>query len=133
MNTTDPIADLLTRLRNSVQAKQLSCMIPASQQKEQILKILKSQGYIKNYVLEADDLQGKLIVSNKYIGKNLLPVIHSLKRISKPGCRIYRGYRDLKPLLGGSGLSILSTPLGILTDEEARKSKVGGEVLCEVW
>lgn len=133
MNTTDPIADLLTRLRNSVQAKQLSCMIPASQQKEQILKILKSQGYIKNYVLEADDHQGKLIVSNKYIGKNLLPVIHSLKRVSKPGCRIYRGYRDLKPLLGGSGLSILSTPLGILTDDEARKSKVGGEVLCEVW
>lgn len=108
-------------------------MIPASKQKEQILKILKQQGYIKNYVVEEDSLQNKLIVSHKYIGKNLVPVIHSLVRISKPGCRVYMGYKEIKPTLGGNGFTILSTPLGILTDDQARKSKVGGEVLCEVW
>lgn len=133
MNTTDPIADLLTRLRNSVQAKQLSCSIPASNQKESILKILKDAGYIKNYVRQDNETQGELIVSNKYLGKNLEPVLKNLKRVSKPGCRVYRGYRDIRPLLGGVGIAILSTPKGILTDIDAKENKVGGEVLCEIW
>lgn len=130
---TDPIADLFTRIRNSVQARQPECEIPASNEKESILKILKETGYIKNYVRLEGKPQDKLVVTHKYIGKHLKPVFSTLKRVSKPGCRVYRGYRDIRPLLGGIGLAIISTPKGIVTDVDAKKNKVGGEVLCEIW
>lgn len=130
---TDPIADLLTRLRNSVKAKHATCEIPASHLKESILKILKAAGYIKNFVRQEQSPRDVLIVTHKYLGKNQKAVIGKLKRVSKPGCRIYRGYENMRPLLGGMGITILSTPKGVLTDYQARKNKVGGEVLCEVW
>lgn len=130
---TDPIADLLTRIRNSIQSKQPQCEVPATRIKESIVKILKEQGYIQNYVRLEDKPQDKLVIIHKYRGKNFEPVISSIRRVSRPGCRVYRGYKDIRPLLGGLGMAILSTPLGILSDVQARESRVGGEVLCEVW
>lgn len=130
---TDPIADLLTRLRNSVKAGHATCNIPASNLKENILKILKEAGYIKNFVREEQEPNDVLVVMHKYLGKNQKPVLSRLKRVSKPGCRVYRGYKDIRPLLNGLGLTILSTPQGVLTDVQAKQAKVGGEVLCEVW
>lgn len=133
MITTDPIADLLTRIRNSIKARKADCDIPASKAKESILKILKEAGYIKDFYRTEKQPQDDLVVIHKYIGKNQKPVISSLKRVSKPGCRIYSGYRETKPLLNGLGITILSTPKGIMTSLDARKNKVGGEVLCEIW
>jgi small subunit ribosomal protein S8 len=132
MKTTDPIADLLTRIRNSLQARKVSCEIPASKEKEAILKILQAKGYIKGYVRNEEKPQDKLVVLLKYIGKNQSSMITTLKRISKPGCRVYRGYRETRPLLGGLGISILSTPQGLMADRDAREAKVGGEVICEI-
>ncbi|MCP5463663.1 MAG: 30S ribosomal protein S8 [Deltaproteobacteria bacterium] len=133
MNTTDPIADLLTRIRNSVKARKADCVIPASKEKESILKILKEAGYIKNYVRQEKKPQDDLVVIHKYVGKTNAPVFHSLKRVSKPGRRVYKGYQEIKPVLDGVGLSIVSTPKGIMADTDARKNKVGGEILCEIW
>lgn len=131
--TTDPIADLLTRIRNAQKARHESCIVPASRVKEDILRILKTEGFIKNYVRHEEKPQDKLVVLLRYQGKNRQGLLAHVKRISKPGCRVYRGYRDIRPLLGGLGFSILSTPQGVMTDKLARKSKLGGEVLCEVW
>lgn len=131
--TTDPIADLLTRMRNALLSKQEKFTVPASKMKESILKILKKEGYIKNYIREEQAPQDNLVVILKYIEKTHKPVLTKLKRVSKPGCRVYRSSRDIRPLLGGVGFSILSTPNGILTDKEAIQQKVGGEVLCEIW
>lgn len=131
--TTDPIADLLTRIRNAVRARKSTCEIPASTIKESVLKILKEKGFIAGYVRQEEEVQDTLIVQLKYLGKNHKSVINSMKRVSKPGRRIYKGYRDVKPLLSGLGYSILSTPKGIMTDDDARKQKLGGELLCEVW
>jgi small subunit ribosomal protein S8 len=133
MKTTDPIADLLTRIRNAAAARKVSCEIPASIEKESILKILQAQGYIKNYVRQEEKPQDKLIAFLKYVGKNQVSMIRQIRRVSKPGCRVYRGYREIRPLLSGLGFSIISTPQGMVTDYMARKTKIGGEVLCEVW
>lgn len=133
MAMTDPIADLLTRIRNAMMAQHETCQIPASKTKESILKILKAQGFISNYVRQEAEPQDELVVFLKYVGKTRRPVIRNLKRISKPGRRVYRGYRDLRPILGGMGVAVLSTPRGILTDKAARKERVGGEILCEIW
>lgn len=133
MMTTDPIADLLTRIRNAVRARKSTCEIPASTIKESVLKVFKEKGFIAGYVRQQEEVQDTLIVQLKYLGKNHKSVINSMKRVSKPGRRIYKGYRDMKPLLSGLGYSILSTPKGIMTDEDARKHKLGGELLCEVW
>lgn len=133
MNVTDPISDLLTRLRNAQSARHDSCAIPASGLKESILKILKDEGFIKSYVRQESKPQDTLVAFLRYTGKQRKPILNNLKRVSKPGCRIYRPYRDIRPILSGLGFSILSTPKGVLTDREARKQKVGGEVLCEIW
>lgn len=131
--TTDPIADLLTRLRNSLGAGQKRCAVPASKAKEGVLKVLKQKGFIQNYVRQELKPQDELVVTHKYLGKKRKSVVTAIKRVSKPGCRIYRGYRDIRPLLSGIGVTVFSTPLGILSDAEAVEKKVGGEVLCEVW
>jgi small subunit ribosomal protein S8 len=133
MKCTDPIADLLTRIRNSLQSRKAFCEVPASKEKENILKILKAEGFIKNFVRQEEYPQDKLIVFLKYVGKNQKSVINQLRRVSKPGCRVYRGYREIRPVLSGLGFSILSTPKGIITDKEAKQVKLGGEVICEVW
>lgn len=133
MVMTDPIADLLTRIRNAIQARQDSCEIPASLEKESILKILRQEGFIKNYVRQEASPQDTLIVFLKYLGRNQRAIVNTLKRVSTPGRRVYRGYREFRPVLGGLGLAIVSTPGGIMTDKEAKEKKLGGEVLCEVW
>ena len=130
---TDFIADFLTRVRNSVHAKQNTLVVPASNQVESLLKILKDAGYIKNFVRQEQEVQDTFLVTNKFLGKNLKPVLNRIARVSKPGCRVYCGYRDLRPLLNGMGMNVLSTPLGIMTDTEARQKKVGGEILCQIW
>lgn len=133
MSMTDPVADLLTRIRNAVQSRHVSCDVPASGLKEELVKILKRQGFIKNYIRQENGVQDKLVVFLKYLGRKQLPVIKELHRVSKPGRRFYSGYRSLKPVLGGLGVAIVSTPKGLMTDKDARQQKLGGEIMCEVW
>ena len=133
MAMSDPIADMLTRIRNAIQARQVSCVVPASSEKESILKILKQEGFVNGYVRQEEHPQDSLIVFLKYLGRGQRAIVNTLRRVSKPGRRLYRGYREFRPVLGGVGIAIVSTPDGIMTDKQAREKKVGGEVLCEVW
>ena len=130
MSMQDPIADMLTRIRNSQKANHVQVTFSASKLKEQILKVLKEEGYIADYKLETADNQFKTLTAilKYYRGK---PVIERLKRISKPGLRIYKSYEDLIPVQG-FGIAILSTSKGIMTHQSAKAQQVGGEVLCEV-
>lgn len=130
--STDPIADLLTRVRNAVKARQRKVDVPPSNLKVSIVDILKKSGFIKNYKLYRQDEKGILRIYLKYVGKNR-PVIHGLKRISKPSRRVYVPHTKVPKVLGGIGIAVISTSRGLLTDETARESKVGGEVLCTVW
>ena len=130
---TDPIADYLTRIRNGILAKHKVIEIPASNIKKDMTKILYDKGYILKYKFEDDDLQGKIKIALKYdkITKN--PVIKSLERISRPGLRKYVGTDSIPRVLNGLGIAILSTSQGVITDKEARKKKIGGEVLCYIY
>jgi small subunit ribosomal protein S8 len=130
--TTDPIADLLTRVRNATKARQRKVDVPPSQLKVAIVDIMKKGGFIKNYKLYRQDEKGILRIYLKYVGKNR-PVIHGLKRISKPSRRVYANHHKLPKVLDGIGVAIISTSRGILTDQVARENKVGGEVLCTMW
>lgn len=132
MSMTDPIADMLTRIRNANNAGHESVEIPASKEKKAILKILLDEGYIKNYETIDNGNQGVLKVTLKY-GENNSKVIAGLKRISKPGLRIYVGKEDVPKVLNGLGVAVISTSKGVITDKEARKAGIGGEVICYVW
>ncbi len=129
---TDVIADMLTRIRNGLNAKHETVEIPASNMKKAIANILVEEGYIKEAKFEEGNVQGKIIVTLKY-GANNEKVISGLKRVSKPGLRIYVGADEIPQVLGGLGIAILSTSKGIMTDKEARKAHQGGEVLAYVW
>lgn len=129
---TDPIADMLTRIRNGNNARHKSVDIPASNIKKQISEILLEEGYISNFDVIEDDKQGIIRVDLKY-GKNRERVISGLKRISKPGLRVYVNKNDLPKVLGGLGIAIVSTSQGIMTDKKARELGIGGEVICYVW
>jgi small subunit ribosomal protein S8 len=129
---TDPIADMLTRIRNGSKAKLEKVDIPSSKLKLEIAKILKDEGYIKNLKMVKDRRQGVLRVYLKYTDEEV-PVIQGLKRVSKPGCRVYAGNDAIPKVLAGLGVAILSTPKGIQTGKQAKKDNVGGEVLCHVW
>ena len=132
---TDPIADMLTRIRNAIMAGHTSVVMPSSKLKLAILGILKEQGFIQNYDVVPDRPQPKVRVWLKYAGerKERASVISGLKRISKPGCRVYVGKQEIPWVLSGMGIAILSTHKGVLTDRQARKMGLGGEVLCYVW
>ncbi len=132
MTFSDPIADMLTRIRNAGKAKFNSVDIPGSKIKTDIAKVLKREGYIRNYKFIKDNKQGILRIYLKY-DRNQKNVIYFLKRVSKPSRRVYSKYEDVKPVFNNTGISILSTSRGILTDKEARALKVGGEILCNVW
>ena len=132
MVINDPIADMLTRIRNAQVARHDTVTMPASNMKKSIAKILQSEGYIKSYEVIDDGLQGEIKVTLKYLDKKQ-PVIVGLKRISKPGLRVYAACEDLPKVLGGLGIAIISTSKGIMTDKAARKENLGGEVLCYVW
>jgi small subunit ribosomal protein S8 len=132
MSMTDPIADMLTRIRNANMVGHERVEIPASKFKEQIARILYEEGYIRNYRFIEDNKQGILRVYLKY-GENKEKVITQINRISKPGRRIYVRKDQLSKVLGGLGISILSTSQGIMTSAQCRKAGVGGELLCQVW
>ena len=132
MAVSDPIADMLTRIRNGVKARFNSVDVPGSKLKTEIARILKDEGFIKNYKFLKDGKQGILRVYLKY-GSGQESVICGLKRISKPSCRVYVKRNEIKPIYNGMGISILSTSRGIMTDKKARKENVGGEILCNVW
>jgi small subunit ribosomal protein S8 len=128
---TDPIADMITRIRNANRAKKEKLEIPSSKIKLEIARILKEEGYILDYFYKEDNKQGVIIIVLKYSGKQR--TITNLKRISKPGLRVYVNKSDIPEVLGGLGISILSTSKGIMTGKEAKKRHFGGEVLCYIW
>ena len=132
MNTTDPIADMLTRIRNANNAKHESVEIPASNMKKQIAQILVDEGYIKSFTVIDDGKQDVIKVFLKY-GPNKSKVLQGLKRISKPGLRTYVGKEEIPQVMRGLGVAIVSTSKGVMTDKAARKENVGGEVLAFVW
>ena len=132
MPVTDPLADMLTRIRNANMAKHSKVDVPASKMKISVAKILKSEGYIKNYKLLKDRKNGILRIYLKYDEYNK-GVIMGLKRMSKPGRRLYVKKEDIPPVLNGMGIAVLSTSKGVLADREAKKLNVGGELLCSIW
>jgi len=132
MSMTDPIADLLTRIRNGQMARHKTVDVPSSRMKVAIAKILKDEGYIENFKVVEDGRQGTLRVSLKY-GSAGEKVITGLERVSRPGRRVYCGKDEIPRVLGGMGISILSTPKGVITGSACRRLGVGGEILCNVW
>jgi small subunit ribosomal protein S8 len=129
---TDPIADMLTRIRNGLKASHETVDIPNSKLKMDIAKVLKSEGYIRNIKIISDGRHRFIRIFLKYDEEGT-PVIGGIKRISKPSCRIYSGYHDIPEVLNGYGISIVSTSKGLMADRQARKMNVGGEILCSVW
>jgi len=132
MSMSDPIADMLTRIRNAAKAKFNSVDIPESKLKTELAKVLRDEGFIRNYKFVKDTKQGVLRIYLKY-GSGQSNIIMGLKRISKPSRRVYVKSKDVKPVLNGMGIAILSTSKGVMTDKRARREKVGGEILCNVW
>lgn len=132
MHITDTVADLLTRIRNANDAKHETVDVPASNMKKAISQILLDEGYIKSFQVIEDGKQGNIHITLKY-GENKTPVIQGLRRVSKPGLRIYTNVEDMPKVLKGLGIAVLSTNKGIMTDKQARKEKVGGEVLAFIW
>lgn len=132
MQITDPIADMLTRIRNANSAKHETVDVPASKMKKAIAEILCEEGYIKNYQVIEDNKQGVIRIALKY-GPSKEKVISGLKRVSKPGLRIYAGAEELPRVLKGLGIAIISTSKGVMTDKKARKENIGGEVLAFIW
>ena len=132
MNTTDPIADMLTRIRNANSAKHKTVDVPASKMKTAIAEILFKEGYIKSFELINDETQGIIRITLKYDEKGTR-VIDGIKRISKPGLRVYAGKEELPRVLNGLGIAIISTSKGLKTDKEAREAGIGGEVLAYIW
>src|SRR2546430_14565304 len=132
MSMTDPVADMLTRIRNGIQSHHDRVELPASKLKVEIARILKSEGFIRNYTVTEKAPQGTLRIDLKYSPAGE-PVIHGIERISRPGRRVYRNKQELPQVLGGLGLAIVSTSKGVLAGHDAIKSAVAGEVLCQVW
>lgn len=132
MTTSDPIADMLTRVRNALQARHPKVDVPASQLKLDIARILKEEGYISNFKIAEDGAKRSIRIYLKYTNGNV-PVISNIERVSRPGCRVYVGSKEVPPVLGGLGINILTTPRGVMTGAAARKENVGGELLCRVW
>jgi small subunit ribosomal protein S8 len=131
MSLTDPVADFLARIRNAIRARHQKLDVPASKLKAEIARILKEEGYISNYKTQEEDGRQILRVYLKYGGTEA--AIRDLARTSRPGCRVYIGHDEIKRVQGGLGISIMTTPKGVMTGRQARREGVGGELLCEVW
>jgi small subunit ribosomal protein S8 len=127
----DVIGDFLTIIRNGIAVSKLSVLIPYSKLKNSILLILKDEGFIRDFNIEGDGVKKNLRVFLKYVDGE--SVIHEISRVSKPGRRMYRGFKDLKPVIGGLGLSILTSSIGVITNKQAKSNSVGGEIICTVW
>lgn len=132
MSMSDPIADLLTRIRNAVQAQHATVDVPASKLKVEICRVLKEEGFIQDYVVSEATAQGLVRVTLKYSASRE-PVLQGVRRISKPSLRVYKGSKEMKMVRSGLGISIVTTAQGVMTGKQARHAKIGGEVLCEVW
>ena len=132
MSMTDPIADMLTRIRNAQRASHELVNIPSSKLKINVAKVLKSEGYVKNFRIISDGQHRFIRIFLKY-DKEGVAIIEGIKRVSKPGCRVYAGSNEVPKVLNGYGINILSTSKGLMTDNEAKKVGVGGEILCAVW
>lgn len=130
MSMSDPIADMLTRIRNAQQAQKSSVAMPSSKLKVAIAKVLKSEGYIDDFAVSQDDGKAEMALSLKYYAGR--PVIERIERVSRPGLRVYKGSDDLPRVMNGLGVAIVSTPKGVMTDRAARAARAGGEVLCVV-
>lgn len=130
MSMTDPVADMLTRIRNGQMAEKLGVTMPSSKLKEAIAQVLKDEGYIESYSVRKDGGKSELDIELKYYAGR--PVIERIERVSRPGLRIYRGKQNLPKVMNGLGIAIVSTPKGVMTDRKARSANVGGEVLCIV-
>ncbi|WP_017721160.1 30S ribosomal protein S8 [Kamptonema formosum] len=133
MAANDTIADMLTRIRNSSMARHETTLVPATKMTRSIAKVLKDEGFIAECSEEGEGVKVNLVLALKYKGKNRKPIITALKRVSRPGLRVYSNRKELPRVLGGIGIAIISTSSGIMTDREARKAGLGGEVLCYVW
>ena len=129
---TDPIADMLTRIRNANQNRAKTVSMPSSKMKEEIARILKDEGFVEEFSIEENNVQNTLTLTLKY-GQKKERVITGLKRVSKPGLRVYSKAEELPRVLNGLGIAIISTPQGVMTDKEARKANVGGEVIAYIW
>jgi len=129
---SDPIADMLTRVRNALQARHPKVDVPASRLKLEIARILKEEGYIANFKLAEDGVKKTIRIYLKY-GSDSNPVISRIERVSRPGCRVYVGQHDIPRVLGGLGINILTTPRGVMTGRSAHREKIGGEILCRIW
>jgi len=131
MNMTDPIADMLTRIRNAATARHTRVLVPASKMKLSLARVLKEEGYIKDIEILKDNPQGTLRLTLRYVDKK--PVLTQLKRVSKPGLRVYAKKADIPRVRGGLGIAVLSTPRGLMTGSSAYKQGLGGEVICYIW
>ncbi|MEN6535993.1 MAG: 30S ribosomal protein S8 [Bryobacteraceae bacterium] len=130
--TSDPIADMLTRIRNALRARHAKVDVPASRLKVDIAKILKDEGYIGNYKMAEEGPRRLIRIYLKY-APDSQPVISTIERVSRPGCRVYVGRKEIPRVLGGLGINILTTPRGVMTGRKAHQEGVGGEILCQVW
>ena len=133
MTMTDPIADMLTRIRNANSVRKESVDVPYSIMKEELTKVLKEEGFIEAYKVVGSGVQKMIRLYYKYHGRKQDSTISKIERVSKPGRRVYVSKDDIKPVLGGLGISILSTSKGLMTGEKAKKTGIGGEVICSVW
>jgi small subunit ribosomal protein S8 len=129
---SDPIADMLTRVRNAIRARHPKADVPASRLKIEIARILKEEGYIATYKVVEEGVRKTIRIYLKY-GADNTPVISAIERVSRPGCRVYVGQTEIPRVLGGMGINILTTPRGVMTGRDAHKEHVGGEILCRVW
>jgi small subunit ribosomal protein S8 len=133
MASNDTIADMLTRIRNATMARHQTTEVPSTKMTRSIAKVLREEGFITEFAETGEETKRMLVITLKYKGKNRRPIINSLKRISKPGLRVYSNRKELPRVLGGIGIAIISTSNGIMTDRDARRHGLGGEVLCYVW
>ncbi len=133
MATNDTISDMLTRIRNANMARHQATAVPATRMTHSIARVLKQEGFIEDYEEVGEGVDRRLVVALKYQGKGRKPIINKLQRVSRPGLRVYSNRKDLPRVLGGIGIAIVSTSKGIMTDREARRQGVGGEILCYVW
>ncbi|HBE18981.1 MAG TPA: 30S ribosomal protein S8 [Cyanobacteria bacterium UBA11149] len=133
MPANDTISDMLTRIRNACLVRHQTTNIPSTKMTRSIARVLKEEGFIADFEETGEGIQKHLVLSLKYKGKNRQPIIRALKRVSRPGLRVYKNRKELPKVMGGIGIAIVSTSSGIMTDREARRQGVGGEVLCYIW
>ncbi|NJL38030.1 MAG: 30S ribosomal protein S8 [Leptolyngbyaceae cyanobacterium SM1_4_3] len=133
MAVNDTIADMLTRIRNATLARHQTTEVPSTRMTRDIARVLREEGFIADFSESGEGVKRNLVISLKYRGKNRRPIINTLKRISKPGLRVYSNRKELPRVLGGIGIAIISTSSGIMTDRDARRQGLGGEVLCYIW